>query len=59
LFEVSKKLSVEQIYAAIAEEVRHQYSLGYTPGADVASGYHKIHLATKQKDMTVQTRDGY
>jgi VWFA-related protein len=59
LFEVSKKLSVDQIYATIAEELRNQYSLGYTPGPDVAPGYHKIHLVTKQKDMTIQTRDGY
>jgi VWFA-related protein len=59
LFEVSKKLSVDQIYATITEELRNQYSLGYTPGPDVAPGYHKIHLVTKQKDMAIQTRDGY
>jgi VWFA-related protein len=59
LFEVSKKQPIEQIYTSIAEELRNQYSIGYTPGPDVAPGYHKIHLATKQKDMTVQTRDGY
>jgi VWFA-related protein len=59
LFEVSKKQPIDQIYASIAEELRNQYSLGYTPGPDVAPGYHKIHLATKQKDMTVQARDGY
>ncbi len=56
---VSKKQAIDQIYTSIAEELRNQYSLGYTPGSDVASGYHKIHLTTKQKDMTVQTRDGY
>ncbi len=59
LFEVSKKQPIDQIYAAIAEELRNQYSLGYSPGADAASGYRKIHLTVKQKDMTVQTRDGY
>jgi len=59
LFEVSKKQSVDDIYASIAEELRNQYSIGYTPGADVAPGYHKIHLMVKQKDMTVQTREGY
>ncbi len=59
LFEVSKKQPIDQIYASIAEELRNQYSLGYAPGPDVAPGYHKIHLATKQKDMTVQARDGY
>jgi VWFA-related protein len=59
LFEVSKKQSVDEIYSTIAEELRNQYSIGYSPGPDVAPGYHKIHLAVKQKDMSVQTRDGY
>jgi VWFA-related protein len=59
-FEVSKKQSIDQIYASIEEELRNQYSLGYTPDkADAAPGYHKIHLTTTQKDLVVQTRDGY
>ncbi len=59
MFEVSKKESIEQIYKTIAEELRNQYSIGYTPAADVAAGYHKIAVTTKQKDLTVQARDGY
>jgi hypothetical protein len=31
LYEVSKKQTVDQIYASITEELRTQYSLGYTP----------------------------
>ena len=31
LFEVSRKESVDQIYSQIQEELRNQYSLGYTP----------------------------
>ncbi|MGB9074087.1 MAG: VWA domain-containing protein [Terriglobales bacterium] len=59
-YEVSKKQTVDQIYASIAEELRTQYSLGYTPDkANVAAGYHKISLTTKQKNLAVQTRDGY
>ena len=59
-FEVSKKQSIDQIYASIEEELRNQYSLGYSPDkADAASGYHKIHLTTTQKDLAVQARDGY
>ncbi len=59
-FEVSKKQSIDDIYASIEEELRNQYSLGYTPDkADSAPGYHKIHLTTTQKDLVVQTRDGY
>ena len=59
-FEVTKKEPIDQIYSEIDEELRHQYSLGYTPEkADATSGYHKISLTTKQKDFAVQTRDGY
>jgi VWFA-related protein len=60
LFEVSKKQPIEQIYDQIQEELRNQYSLGYTPDrAEVGAGYHKIRLMTKQKDLIVQARDGY
>ncbi|HEV2988791.1 MAG TPA: VWA domain-containing protein [Candidatus Angelobacter sp.] len=60
LFEVSKNLSIEEIYRQIQEELRNQYNLGYTPDkATSRPGYHKIHLATRQKDLSVQARDGY
>jgi VWFA-related protein len=59
-FEVTKKEPIDQIYTAIDEELRNQYALGYTPDkADATPGYHKIHLITKQKDLVVQTREGY
>jgi VWFA-related protein len=60
LFEVSKKQPIEQIYDQIQQELRNQYSLGYTPDrADTGAGYHKIRLMTKQKDLIVQARGGY
>ena len=60
LYEVSKKETVDKIYASIAEELRTQYSLGYTPDkANDAAGYHKISLTAKEKNLAVQTRDGY
>jgi VWFA-related protein len=58
-FEAKKKDSVDDDYAQIAEELRTQFMLGYTPPKDQTSGYHSIHLTTKKKDMTVQTRQGY
>jgi VWFA-related protein len=59
-FEVSKKEPIDKIYAAIDEELRSQYSLGYSPDkSDATVGYHKLHLAVKQKDAVVQTRDGF
>ena len=61
LFEVSKKEPVDQIYSQIAEELRNQYSLGYTPdrGTSPESGYHRIQVTAKQKGLAVQAREGY
>jgi VWFA-related protein len=60
LFEVSKKEPIDKIYGSIAEELRTQYSLGYTPDqSNASSGYRKIRLTAKQKDLRVQTREGY
>jgi VWFA-related protein len=59
-FEVTKKENVGDIYTSIAEELRMQYSLGYSPDKESSSsGYHHLQLQVKRKDMTVQTRDGY
>jgi VWFA-related protein len=60
LFEVSKKHSITQIYSSIQEELRNQYSLGYTPEiTGAALGYRRIRLTARQKDWIVQSRDGY
>jgi VWFA-related protein len=60
MFEVTKKQTVDQIYAQIEEELRDQYILGYVPDKSPnGAEYHKIHLATKQKEQAVQARDGY
>ena len=60
LFKANKKDALEKIYAEIDEDLRHQYSLAYTPDKGNTFGYHKIHLAVaKQKDLVVQARDGY
>jgi VWFA-related protein len=59
-FEVSKKQSVGEIYSSIVEELRTQYSMGYTPDKDsAASGYHHVQLQVKDKDLSAQTREGY
>jgi VWFA-related protein len=59
-FEVSKKKTVDQIYAQIEEELRNQYSLGYTSDRpDTDAGYRRIILTVKQKGLVVQARDGY
>jgi VWFA-related protein len=58
-FDVSKKEPIDSIYSQLQEELRNQYSLGYTPDSAAGSGYRRIHLAVKRNGATVQTRDGY
>jgi VWFA-related protein len=61
MFEVSGKQTFTTIYTQIAEELRSQYRLGYTPdAATAAEGFHRVGLTVpKDKKLIVQTRDGY
>ena len=59
MYEVSKNQTIDKIYADIAEELRTQYNMGYTPDKESGPGYHKVTLAAKPKDLKVQTREGY
>jgi VWFA-related protein len=58
-FEGNKKQTIDQVYSQIQDELRSQYSLGYTPDKDTGSGYRKLKVTTKDKNQIVQTRDGY
>jgi VWFA-related protein len=58
-FEVTRKLSIDQIYDRIEEELRNQYSLGFTPDNTDNFGFHRIAVTIKQKGLIVQTREGY
>ena len=59
-FEVSKKRTLDKVYDEIDEDLRHQYSIGYSPDrTEAAKTYHRIRLTTRQKGLTVQTREGY
>jgi VWFA-related protein len=58
-FEGDKKQTIDQVYSQIEEELRSQYSLGYTPDKDTGNGYRKLHVTTKEKSQIVQARDGY
>jgi VWFA-related protein len=61
MFVVSKKETISQIYSEIQDELRNQYSLGYTPDRDDqnAPDYRHIQVTTRNKDMTVVAREGY
>jgi len=59
-FEAKKKDSLDEIYGQIAEELRGQYLLTYTPDlVDKDGGYHKVALKASKDDLQVVTREGY
>jgi len=59
-FEAKKKDNLEEIYGQIAEELRGQYLLTYTPDTvDKEGGFHKIALKASKDDLQVVTREGY
>jgi len=59
-FEAKRRITLEEIYGQIVEELRGQYLLTYTPDKmDRRRGFHKIALKANKDDLTVATREGY
>jgi VWFA-related protein len=59
-YEYGKKKPLEDIYSEIQDELRNQYSIGYTSdhtGDD--RGFRKIELTVSEKGYVVQARKGY
>lgn len=59
-FEARKAENLDAIYTQIAQELRGQYVLTFTPGqVDNNSGYHKLALETDRHGYEAVTREGY
>jgi len=59
-YEAKKREDLEAIYKLIAEELRNQYLLTYTPDkVDNEGGYHKVVVQATKGDLSVATREGY
>jgi VWFA-related protein len=60
MFEASKKLTVEQIYSQIEDQLRNQYAVAYTPTRSQDAGdFHKLQVTTTKKDVVVLVPAGY
>lgn len=60
IYYASKSRTMEQFYARITEQARHQYTLAYVPtGTGLDSNYHRIQLKVRGDGLTAQTREGY
>ena len=60
MFEVSRKHPLNEIFDQIQDEMRNQYSIGFTPNHQPDDKeFHKIELKTTNKRYEVQARSGY
>jgi VWFA-related protein len=60
VFRVDRKNSLDDIFKDLQDEMRSQYSIGYTsPHAQKDGSYHKIEIKMSNKDYKVQARKGY
>ncbi len=59
-FEVSKKLTIDGVFALIQEDLRSQYSIGYISDKPAEGAeFRKIQLTVKRPGLVVQCRDRY
>ncbi len=58
--EAKKPKDFDDIHKGIADELRQQFLLVYSPdAASQGGGFHRIALSVNKKDLVVQTRAGY
>jgi VWFA-related protein len=59
-FEPTKRFGIDEVFAAIQEELRSQYNIGYVSDVPVRiSGFRTLQVTTAKKGLTVQARDKY
>ena len=59
-FTVSRNMRLATIFQQIEDEMRSQYSIGYSPRQDLGrSGFRKITLKSPRKGVKIQARAGY
>jgi VWFA-related protein len=59
LYKLSDNLTLDQIFDRIEEDLRSQYSIGYTPENNDSTEFRQIELKAKKSGLKVFTRSGY
>jgi len=60
LYEANERTQLSEAFSKIAEELRHQYSLGYYPQTTLQSGERReIRVRVERSDLAVRARDSY
>lgn len=55
-----QRQAMEELYARITEEARHQYTLAYVPrGTNRARDRHSIEVRVRREGLTILAREGY
>jgi len=60
VYKVDRKHSLDDVFKELQDEMRSQYSIGYTPVNEAKDGsYRKIDIKLSNKDLKAQARKGY
>lgn len=60
VFRVDRGHTLDQVFGELQEEMRTQYSIGYTPVNDAKDGsYRRLDIKLANKDLRAQARKGY
>jgi VWFA-related protein len=60
VFKVDRRNSLDDVFRQLQDEMRSQYSIGYTPSNDRKDGnYRQLEIRVANKDYKVQARKGY
>ena len=60
VYTVDRKHPLEEVFRELQDEMRSQYSIGYTPTNEMKDGgYRKLDIRTADKTLKVQARKGY
>jgi VWFA-related protein len=60
VFHIDRRMTLQQAFDELQDEMRSQYAIGYTPTNGEKDGtFRKIDIKTNNKDWKVQARKGY
>ncbi|MBV8901992.1 MAG: VWA domain-containing protein [Acidobacteriia bacterium] len=60
VYKVDRKHTLDEVFQELQDEMRSQYSIGYTPTNDLKDGsYRHLEIRPSNKDYKVQARKGY
>jgi VWFA-related protein len=60
VYKVDRKHTLDEVFKELQDEMRSQYSIGFTPTNEVKDGgYRHLDVRLANKDLKAQARKGY